>query len=60
MGFVYRATDRLTGSTIALKQVHVADKYLQFMSRPPETVSDNLQTGLGREFQPWRPSDLLT
>ncbi len=51
MGVVYRATDRLTGETIALKQVQIPAEYLQFMSRPPETLSHNLQTALGREFQ---------
>ncbi len=51
MGVVYRATDRLTGSTIALKQVQVPAEYLQFMSRPSETISHSLQTALGREFQ---------
>ncbi len=50
MGVVYRAMDRLTGNTIALKQVQVPAEYLQFMSRPPETVSHNLQIALGREF----------
>ncbi|MBT6552075.1 MAG: serine/threonine protein kinase [Gammaproteobacteria bacterium] len=51
MGVVYRATDRLTGETIALKQVQVPAEYLQFMSSPPETVSHNLQVSLAREFQ---------
>ncbi len=32
MGVVYRATDRLTGETIALKQVQVPAKLLTFMS----------------------------
>ncbi len=51
MGGVYRATDRLTGSTIALKQVQVPAKLLTFMSRPFETVSKKIQLALGREFQ---------
>ncbi len=51
MGIVYRATDRLTGSTIALKQVQVPAKLLAFMSMPPETVRQNMQLALGREFQ---------
>ncbi len=51
MGIVYRATDRLTGDTIALKQVQVPVEYLQFMSRPSESMSQNMQTSLAREFQ---------
>ncbi len=51
MGVVYRATDRLTGDTIALKQVQISAKLLAFMSRPSTTVSQNIQLALGREFQ---------
>ncbi|MCP4284063.1 MAG: hypothetical protein GY792_06385 [Gammaproteobacteria bacterium] len=55
MGIVYRATDRLTGETIALKQVRVPAEYLLFMSRPPETVSQNMQLALGANSKPWHP-----
>ncbi len=51
MSVVYRATDRLTGSTMALKQVQIPAEMLAFISRPPQTVSLKLQTALGREFQ---------
>ncbi len=51
MGVVYHATDRLTGNTIVLKQVQVPAEYLLFMSMPSETVSQNMQLALGREFQ---------
>ncbi|MCP4416267.1 MAG: hypothetical protein GY805_06575, partial [Chloroflexi bacterium] len=34
MGIVHRAYDRLTGSTVAFKQVQVPAQYLQYMSRP--------------------------
>ncbi len=51
MGVVYRVTDRLTGETIALKQVQVPAEMLVFMSRPSTTVSQNMQLALGREFQ---------
>ncbi len=39
MGVVYRATDRLTGNTIALKQVQIPAEMLTFMSMPSKTVS---------------------
>ncbi len=51
MGVVYRAIDRLTGSTIALKQVRIPAEMLTFMSTPSKTVSQNMQLALGREFQ---------
>ncbi len=39
MGVVHRAHDRLTGSTVALKQVQVPVESLAFMSVPSETIS---------------------
>ncbi len=51
MGVVYHATDHLSGETVALKQVQIPAEYLQFMSRPPETVSHDLQVFLAHEFQ---------
>ncbi len=51
MGVVYRATDRLTGNTIALKQVQIPAEKLTFMSRPLTTVRQDMQLALGREFQ---------
>ncbi|MCP4284606.1 MAG: hypothetical protein GY792_09165, partial [Gammaproteobacteria bacterium] len=51
MGIVHRAHDRLTGSTVALKQVQVPADLLTFMSIPSETISQNIYLALGREFQ---------
>ncbi len=48
MGAVYRAHDRLTGSTVALKRVLVAPGQLLFNSR--DDTSD-LRVALAREFQ---------
>ncbi|MCP4422917.1 MAG: hypothetical protein GY803_00340, partial [Chloroflexi bacterium] len=51
MGVVHRTHDRLTGSTVALKQVQVPAESLAFMSMPSETISQNIYLALGREFQ---------
>ncbi|MCP4295286.1 MAG: protein kinase, partial [Proteobacteria bacterium] len=51
MGIVYRATDRLTGKTIALKQVRVPKKLPVFMKGESEKLSKSFQLSLGREFQ---------
>ncbi len=53
MGVVYRATDRLTDSTVALKQMHVPTKLRAFMNMSSERkrVSQKMQIALGREFQ---------
>src|SRR5579859_7049055 len=49
MGIVYRATDRLTGEEIALKQVLAGAEDLLFHSRVPGTP--NVQVALAHEFQ---------
>ncbi|MCP4992166.1 MAG: serine/threonine-protein kinase PknK, partial [Gammaproteobacteria bacterium] len=51
MGIVHRAYDRLTGNTVALKQVQVPTQYLQFMSKPPARLTHGLSLSLAREFQ---------
>ncbi|MCP4362865.1 MAG: tetratricopeptide repeat protein [Chloroflexi bacterium] len=51
MGIVHRATDRLTGDIIALKQVQVPTKVLESISIPSETIRQNMQLALAREFQ---------
>jgi eukaryotic-like serine/threonine-protein kinase len=48
MGIVYRALDRLTGQTVALKQLLLPVEILDFMSR---STSDDLRLSLTREFQ---------
>ncbi|MCP4997124.1 MAG: tetratricopeptide repeat protein [Gammaproteobacteria bacterium] len=51
MGIVHRTHDRLTGSTVALKQVQIPVEALAFMSMPSETIRQNIYLALGREFQ---------
>ncbi len=51
MGIVHRAHDRLTGDIVALKQVQIPAKHLQFMSKPPAHLTRNLTLSLAREFQ---------
>lgn len=51
MGIVYLAHDRLNGEMVALKQVQVPTEQLQFMSRSPSMVADDLRLSLAREFQ---------
>lgn len=48
MGTVYRATDRLSGETLALKRVHTTSENLIFAS---QGTSRDQQTALAREFQ---------
>ncbi|MCA9920170.1 MAG: protein kinase, partial [Anaerolineales bacterium] len=51
MGVVYRATDRLTGETVALKQVHLSDKLQISDSLAPNATEDDLRLALAHEFQ---------
>ncbi len=52
MGIVHRAHDRLTGDTVALKQVQMPAQHLQFMSRPSSVkLTHDLRLSLAREFQ---------
>lgn len=51
MGTVYRAHDRLTGQTVALKQVHVEPKTLAFASRPATSDTTSLLLALAQEFK---------
>jgi len=48
MGMVYRALDRLTGTAVALKRVHVPDVHLLFASRG---TTDDLRLSLAQEFR---------
>src|SRR5262245_28027841 len=50
MGEVYRATDRLTGRTIALKRVTTPTERLVFASKPDDSDAD-LYLALANEFQ---------
>src|SRR5688572_13971244 len=51
MGAVYRATDRLTRDTVALKQVSVPVEKLQFASQTLMGKSNNFQLALAQEFK---------
>ncbi|MEN9936666.1 MAG: serine/threonine protein kinase [Chloroflexota bacterium] len=51
MGSVYRATDRLSGQPVALKQVRVAPADLAFTSRPPDDTPQALLLALAHEFR---------
>ena len=51
MGMVYRAHDRFTGQTVALKQVQVAPQTLAFASRPAATDTKSLLLALTQEFK---------
>ncbi len=51
MGVVYRATDRLTSETVAVKQVTVARENLVFASRSDAESADEIKLALAREFQ---------
>ncbi len=50
MGVIYRAHDRLTGNTVALKRVTTPLERLDFHSRAATTSSD-FQVALAREFR---------
>jgi serine/threonine protein kinase/tetratricopeptide (TPR) repeat protein len=51
MGEVYRAQDRLTGSTVALKRVLVPTSALSFASRTSDSSKQALNLSLAREFR---------
>ncbi|MFN8494492.1 MAG: serine/threonine-protein kinase [Caldilineaceae bacterium] len=51
MGIVHRAYDRLTGQTVALKQVQVAPQALAFAARPVEADTHSLLFALAQEFR---------
>jgi tetratricopeptide (TPR) repeat protein len=49
MGAVYRALDRLTGQTVAVKRVQIPTQHLQFASRADENA--DLELTLAQEFK---------
>jgi serine/threonine protein kinase len=51
MGAVFQAHDRLTGQTVALKQVQVAPQALAFASRPATDDTQGLLLALAQEFK---------
>ncbi|MEM7113990.1 MAG: protein kinase [Chloroflexota bacterium] len=51
MGIVHRATDRLTGETVALKQVYLPVSQLFFTSRSTVATAHGLRLALTHEFQ---------
>jgi hypothetical protein len=51
MGAVYRATDRLTQETVALKQVTVPREKLQFPSQALMSKSEDFRLALAQEFK---------
>ncbi len=51
MGVVHRATDRLTGNVVALKQITLATDKLQFASRGTDESTESLHIALATEFQ---------
>lgn len=51
MGAVFRAYDRLTGDTVALKQVAAPVDVSQTMTRNVETLSEQIRVALAREFE---------
>src|SRR5262245_46656948 len=50
MGTVYRATDRLTGQSVALKRVSAPPEDLEFASKA-NTDTASLRMALAREFK---------
>ncbi|MCA9969321.1 MAG: protein kinase [Anaerolineales bacterium] len=51
MGIVYRATDRLTGETVALKQVTTPEKLHVSMTQSLALTPSQLRLALAQEFQ---------
>ncbi|MEE9615450.1 MAG: serine/threonine-protein kinase, partial [Anaerolineae bacterium] len=51
MGIVHRATDRLTGNVVALKQITLAAEKLEFASRGTDDSTESLRIALVTEFQ---------
>ncbi|MEM9775480.1 MAG: protein kinase, partial [Chloroflexota bacterium] len=51
MGAVYKATDRLTGQTVALKQVNMNHELMRFDSTPYDEILSRLRMILAKEFQ---------
>ncbi len=51
MGIVHRATDRLTGEIVALKQVFLPVEQIMFASRPISQTNRELRLALAHEFQ---------
>ena len=51
MGVVHRATDRLTGEIIALKQITLTVGKLQFASHGTDDSIDTQRTALATEFR---------
>ncbi|MEM7113989.1 MAG: hypothetical protein AAF614_16260 [Chloroflexota bacterium] len=51
MGIVHRATDRLTGEIVTLKQVLLPVSQLFFASHPAAETSQGLRLTLANEFQ---------
>ncbi|MCB9434909.1 MAG: tetratricopeptide repeat protein [Ardenticatenaceae bacterium] len=51
MGIVHRATDRLTGETVALKQVFLPVEQILFASQPISQTNRELRLALAHEFQ---------
>ncbi|MCA9997169.1 MAG: protein kinase [Anaerolineales bacterium] len=51
MGIVHRATDRLTGEIVALKQVFLPVEQIMFSSRPISQSNRALRLALAHEFQ---------
>jgi serine/threonine protein kinase len=60
MGAVFRTTDRLTGSVVALKQITLETKNLQFASRGGMTVLKPCGWPSPPSSKTWPPCAILT